>query len=162
VTRFDEPRLPIRWPAVRLAGPRDAPSVALLLHDFKREFDEPVPEPGELMRHLRGLLESAAITVLLAEGEGLVVLRFQPSLLGESLDCYLEEVYVVPARRRCGIGTALMKAALRHARDRGAGYAFLGTGEEAVGARALYEGLGFSCRGQASGPVNYYFYEREL
>jgi hypothetical protein len=76
-----------------------------MLHDFRREFDEPVPEPGELVRHVRGLLESAAITVLLAEGEGLVVLRFQPSLLSESLDCYLEEVYVVPARRRCGIGT---------------------------------------------------------
>jgi ribosomal protein S18 acetylase RimI-like enzyme len=162
VTRFDEPQLPIRWPAVRLASPRDAASVALLLHDFKREFDEPVPEPGKLVRHLRGLLESAAITVLLAEGEGLVVLRFQPSLLSESLDCSLEEVYVVPARRRCGIGTALIKAALRQARDRVAGYADLGTGEEAVGARALYEGLRFSQRrGQASGPVNY-FYEREL
>ena len=68
----------------------------------------------------------------------------------------------MPARRRCGIGTALMKAALRHARDRGAGYAYLGTGEEDVGARALYEGLGFSHRGcQASGPVHY-FYEREV
>ena len=143
VTRFDDPPPAIRWPAVRLADPRDAPSVALLLYDFNREFDEPVPEPGELTRHLRGLLESAAITVLLAEGEGLVVLRFQPSLLSESLDCYLEEVYIVPARRRRGIGTALIKAALRHARDRGAGYAYLGTGEEAVGARALCEGLGF-------------------
>jgi GNAT superfamily N-acetyltransferase len=152
----------IRWPVVRLAEPGDAPSVALLLHDFNREFDEPVPEPGELATRLRGLLESAAITVLLVEGEGLVVLRLQPSLLSESLDCYLEEVYVVPARRRCGIGTALMKAALRHARDRGAGYAYLGTGEQDAGARALYEGLGFTHRGgQASGPVNY-FYEREL
>ena len=160
--RFDELQLPIRWPAVRLAGPRDAPSVALLLYDFNRECDEPVPEPGELTRHLRGLLESAAITVLLAEGEGLVVLRFQPSLLSESLDCYVEEVYVVPARRRCGIGTALMEAALTHARDRGAGYAYHGTGEEDAGARALYEGFGFSHRGgQASGAVNY-FYEREL
>ena len=135
MTQFNEPQLPIRWPAVRLADPGDALSVALLLHDFYREFDEPVPEAGELARHLRGLLESAAITVLLAEGEGLVVLRFQPSLRSESLDCYLEEVYVVPTRRRCGIGTALMKAALRHARDRGAGYAYFGTGEEAVGAR---------------------------
>jgi GNAT superfamily N-acetyltransferase len=154
--------LPTGWPAVRLADPDDAQSVALLLHDFNEEFDEPVPEPVELARHLRGLLESAAITVLLAAGEGLIVLRFQPSLLGKSLDCYLEEVYVVPARRRCGIGTALMKAALSHARDRGAGYAYLGTGEDDVGARALYEGLGFSHRGgQASGPVNY-FYEREL
>ena len=125
-------------------------------------FDEPVPEPGELMRHLRGLLESAAITVLLAEGEGLVVLRFQPSLLSESLDCYLEELYVVPSRRRCGIGTALIQAALTHARDRGAGFAYLGTGEDDVGARALYERFGFSHRGgHATGPVNY-FYEREV
>jgi GNAT superfamily N-acetyltransferase len=134
VKRFDEPRLPIRWPAVRLAGPRDDPSVALLQHDLNREFDEPVPEPDVLV-----------------------------SLLGESLDCYVEEVYVVPARRRCGIGTALMKAALGHARDRRAGYAYLGAGAEAVGARALYEGLGFGHRGShASGPVNYCFYEREL
>jgi hypothetical protein len=87
VKRFDDPRPPVRWPAVRLADPRDAPSIALLRHDFKKEFDESVPEPGELVRHLRGLLESAAITVLLAEGEGLVVVRFQPALLSESLDC---------------------------------------------------------------------------
>jgi len=149
-------------PAVRLAASGDAPSVALLLHDFNSEFDEPVPKVGELARHLRGLLESSAITVLLAEGEGLVVMRFQPSLLSESLDCYLEEVYVVPSRRRCGIGTALINAALTHARDRGAGYAYLGTGEDDVGARVLYERLGFSHRGgHATGPVNY-FYEREV
>jgi GNAT superfamily N-acetyltransferase len=148
--------------AVRLGDPGDAPSVALLLHDFNTEFGEPVPEPGELARRLRGLIEGAAITVLLAEGEGLVILRFQPSLLSESLDCYLEELFVVPARRRCRVGTALMNAALSHARDRGAGYVFLGTGEDDVGARAFYEGLGFSNRGgDTSGPVNY-FYEREL
>jgi GNAT superfamily N-acetyltransferase len=148
--------------AVRLAEPGDAPSLALLLHDFNREFGEPAPEPGELARRLRGLLESAAITVLLAEGEGLVILRFQPSLLSESLDCYLEEVYVVPVRRRHGVGTALMKAALSHARDRGAGYAYLGTGEDDAGARALYERLGFSDRGgHAGGPVNHFF-ERDL
>jgi ribosomal protein S18 acetylase RimI-like enzyme len=152
----------MREPAVRLAKPGDAPSVAFLLHDFNTEFGEPVPEAGELARRLRGLIESAAITVLLAEGEGLVILRFQPSLLSESLDCYLEELYVVPARRRCGIGTALMNAALGHARDRGAGYVYLGTGDHDVGARALYEGLGFSNRGgDASAPVNH-FYEREL
>ena len=162
MTRFDDPWLPIRWPAVRLADAGDAPSVALLLHDFSRELDQRVPEPSELARRLRGLLASAAITVLLAEGEGLVVLRFQPSLLSESLDCYLEEVYVVPARRRSGIGTALMKAALRHARDHGAGHAYVRTGEEDVGARAFYEGFGFSRRGgQASGAVNY-CYERGL
>jgi len=38
----------------------------------------------------------------------------------------------------------------------------LGTGENDVVARALYESLGFSNReGKPNGPVNY-FYEREL
>jgi ribosomal protein S18 acetylase RimI-like enzyme len=149
-------------PAVRPAGPDDAPSVALLLYDFNREFGEPVPEPGELARRLRELIESAAITVLLAAGEGFVIMRLLPSLLSDSLDCYLEEVYVVPARRRRRIGTALLEAALGHARERGAGYAYLGTGEDDVGAQALYERLGFSRRGgRESGPTNY-FYEREL
>src|SRR6187200_1316661 len=110
----------MREPAVRLAEPGDAPSVALLLHDFNREFDEPVPEPGELARRMRALLENAAITVLLAEGEGLAILRFVPSLHSESLDGCLEEGYVAPTPRRCRSGTALMKAALTHARDRGA------------------------------------------
>jgi hypothetical protein len=45
---------------VRLAEPDDAPSVALLLHDFNREFGEPLPEAGELGRHLRGPLEGDA------------------------------------------------------------------------------------------------------
>jgi len=150
------------YPAVRPAEPDDAPSVALLLYDFNREFDEPVPEPGELARRLRGLMEGGEITVLLAAGEGMVIMRLLPSLLTESLDCYLEEVYVVPTRRRRGIGTALVEAALSHARDRGAGYAYLGTGEDDTGAQALYETLGFSRRGgHVSGPVNF-FYEREL
>ena len=150
------------YPAVRLAGPDDAPAVALLLYDFNTEFDEPVPEPAELARRLRELIESDAVTVLLAAGEGLVIMRFLPSLLSDSLDCYLEEVYVVPARRRRGIGTALLRSALGHARDRGAGYAYLGTGEDDVGAHALYEGHGFSKRGgDPTGPINV-FYEREL
>jgi ribosomal protein S18 acetylase RimI-like enzyme len=150
------------YPAVRQAGPDDAPSVALLLYDFNREFDEPVPEPGALARRLRELIEDDAIVVLLAAGEGMVIMRLMPSLLSESLDCYLEEVYVVPARRRRGIGRALVEAALGHARERGAGHAYLGTGEDDLGAQALYERLGFSRRGgHESGPTNY-FYEREL
>ena len=97
-----------RDPAVRLAEPGDAPSVALLLHDFKSEFDESVPEAGVLARHLRGLLESAAITVLLAEGEGLLVLRFQPSLLIE----ISEPARRTSARERCTKASASVTEAV--------------------------------------------------
>ena len=48
------------------------------------------------------------------------------------------------------------------ARAEGATYMDLGTSEDDVAARALYERLGFSNReGRPDGPVNY-FYERAL
>jgi hypothetical protein len=44
----------------------------------------------------------------------------------------------------------------------GAGFMDLGTGEQDLAARELYESLGFSNReGKPDGPINY-FYEREL
>ncbi len=55
-----------------------------------------------------------------------------------------------------------MLAAIEHARELGADHMDLGTGEQDLAARALYESLGFSNReGRPDGPVNY-FYEREL
>jgi ribosomal protein S18 acetylase RimI-like enzyme len=48
------------------------------------------------------------------------------------------------------------------ARQTGADYMDLGTSEDDVVARALYESLGFSNReGRPDGPINY-FYERDL
>jgi hypothetical protein len=107
----------LRDPAVRLAEPGDAPSVALLLHDFNTEFDEPVPELGDLARHLRGLLEGAAITVLLPEGEGLVVLRFQPSLLSTRVTVVpalptSEPARTTSARERCTRASASVTEAV--------------------------------------------------
>jgi ribosomal protein S18 acetylase RimI-like enzyme len=70
--------------------------------------------------------------------------------------------YVVPDRRGQGLGRALMEAAIEFARREGAAHMDLGTSEDDVAARALYESLGFSNReGRPEGPVNY-FYEREL
>ena len=89
-------------------------------------------------------------------------MRFRPSLWSEALECYLAELYVVPERRGRGLGRALMDAAIEHARRRGAGHMDLGTSEDDVAARRLYESLGFTNReGRPDGPVMY-FYEREL
>jgi len=95
-------------------------------------------------------------------GDGLAVLRFRPAIWTEALECYLAELYVVPDRRGQGLGRALMETAIELARAKGATHMDMGTSEEDVAARALYESLGFSNReGRADGPMNY-FYEREL
>jgi ribosomal protein S18 acetylase RimI-like enzyme len=150
--------------AVRLGEATDAEAIGRLLHDFNSEFDEPTPGPDALAKRVRQLLAEGEITVLLAGTgpDGLAVLRFRPGIWSEALECFLAELYVVPARRGQGLGRALMEAAIELARRQGADYMDLGTAEDDVAARALYESLGFDNRGgKPDGPVNY-FYERQL
>jgi GNAT superfamily N-acetyltransferase len=53
------------------------------------------------------------------------------------LECYLAELYVTPARRGQGLGQALMEAALREARKRGADTMDIGVDEPDLAARHL-------------------------
>lgn len=149
---------------VRRAGVEDAETIGRMLHDFNSEYDDYTPGPDAMAKRIAELLESGDVTVLIggAGPDGLALLRFRPSLWSESLDCYLEELYVRPEKRGQGLGQSLMEAAIETARAEGAGYMDLGTAETDTAARALYEKLGFSrTEGKPDGPVNY-FYEREL
>ena len=149
---------------MRRAEAADAEGVAKLLHDFNSQFDEPTPGPRALAERVRHLLAGGETAVLLggAGPHGVAVLRFRPAIWSEALECYLAELYVVPDRRGQGLGRALMEAAIDLARREGADHMDLGTSEDDVAARALYERLGFSNReGRPDGPINY-FYEREL
>jgi len=149
---------------VRAAGLADCAAIGRLLHDFNREFDEPTPAPERLAERVRQLIADGQLTVLIAGAgpDGLAALRFRPGIWTEALESYLAELYVVPARRGQGLGRALMQAAIELARSQGADHMDLGTSEDDLAARALYESLGFSHReGRPDGPINY-FYEREL
>jgi ribosomal protein S18 acetylase RimI-like enzyme len=150
--------------AIRRAEIADAEDIGRLLHDFNTEYDDYSPGPQAMGKRIGELLASGDVTVLLggAGPDGLALLRFRPSLWSETLDCYLEELYVVPDRRGQGLGQALMEAAMDAAREEGAAHMDLGTAETDTAARALYEKLGFDNReGKPDGPLNY-FYEREL
>ncbi|MDP9188247.1 MAG: GNAT family N-acetyltransferase [Actinomycetota bacterium] len=150
--------------AVRRAEIADAEAIGRLLHDFNTEFDEPTRAPGALAERVRQLLASGETKVLLggAGPSGLAVLRFRPSIWTQALECYLAELYVVPERRGLGLGRALMQAAIELARREGADHMDLGTSEDDVAARSLYESLGFINRESGpDGPISY-FYEREL
>jgi ribosomal protein S18 acetylase RimI-like enzyme len=149
---------------VRRAGVDDARVVARLLRDFNAEFDEPAPPLAALAERVAGLIEGGDTVVLLVgdDPDGLAVLRFRDAIWSSGLECYLAELYVAPSRRGRGLGRALMEAALREARERGADTMDIGVDEPDLAARRLYESLGFTNRvGGPSGPVMY-VYERDL
>jgi GNAT superfamily N-acetyltransferase len=149
---------------IRRAGAGDAANVARLLHDFNAEYDEPTPSVPVLAERIGELLGEGAITVLLADDPpaGFALFRLRPSLWAKAEDAYLEELYVVPERRRQGIGRALLEASIEAARDAGANHFELTTGETDTEARALYESRGFTNHeGSPNGPRMLY-YELDL
>jgi ribosomal protein S18 acetylase RimI-like enzyme len=148
---------------VRRADASDAEQIGRLLHDFNTEFDDPTPGPRLLAERVRQLLGGGDFAVLLVGSgpDGLAVLRFRPEIWTDALECYLAELYVAPERRGQGLGRALMEAAIDLARREGADRMDLGTSEDDVAARGLYESLGFVNTEGPGGPIAY-FYERDL
>jgi ribosomal protein S18 acetylase RimI-like enzyme len=149
---------------IRRATPGDAPEVARLLHDFQLEFDEPTPGVETLEERYEELIRNREMIVLLVgDGpDGFAQLRFRPWVYSAGLHSYLEELYVVPDLRGGGLGRALLDAAMETARGEGAEQMELGSSEDDVAARRLYESAGFTNReGTPDGPVMF-FYEREL
>ncbi|MGH3040349.1 MAG: GNAT family N-acetyltransferase [Gaiellaceae bacterium] len=149
---------------IRVASTADAPAFGRLLYAFNAEFGEATPEADVIAQRAAPLIESGEVIVLfVGEGaDGFAELRLRPSLYTGALDAYLEELYVVPERRGHGLGRALLEAAMEHARKRGAAHIDLGTSEDDVVARALYESAGFTNReGGPKGPRMLY-YERDL
>jgi ribosomal protein S18 acetylase RimI-like enzyme len=148
---------------VRLADRDDADTIGRLLYAFNREFNEPTPASAALAERMRQLLDGGDTLVLLAgDGpDGLAGLRFRAAIWSTGLECYLAELYVTPVRRGQGLGRALMEAALRAARDRGADTMDIGVDEPDLAARGLYESLGFTNRAGEDGPVMD-VYERDL
>jgi GNAT superfamily N-acetyltransferase len=149
---------------VREAVVGDRAAIGRLLDDFNNEFGDPTPGAEVLAARIAELLEDGDTRVLLVDEPpaGLSVMRFRKSIWSSMLECYLAELYVVPAQRGRGLGRALMEASIDLARRQGADHMDLGTGETDTAARVLYESLGFdNHEGRPDGPINYY-YEREL
>lgn len=145
---------------IRRAGAADAAAVARLLHEFNSEYEEYTPGVPALTERLGELLAENAITVLLAGNPpaGLALLRLRPSLWAKASDAYLEELYAIPARRRQGIGRALLDASIEAAREAGANHFELTTGEDDTEARTLYESRGLTNReGGPAGPRMLYY-----
>ncbi len=135
-----------------------------MLHDFNTEFGDPSPGPEVLQRRVAAFIEDGRMTYLLAgeEADGFAQVSFRPSVWSDEPIGYIEELYVKPDRRRRGTGQAIMEAIFEESRRRGAAGIEVVTGEDDLGARALYEKLGFANEIEGEDNARALFYELDL
>ncbi len=104
----------------RLATSDDAGEVARLLHDFNTEFDTPSPGTEVLASRLRVLLAGDETFAILAGSPAVAValITLRPNVWYTGKVALLDELYVVPSLRGCGIGSAIVEALLSISRAR--------------------------------------------
>lgn len=132
---------------VRQAGREDARAVASMLSAFNTEFDTWVPEVHDLERRFEALLASDHAVVVMSEGpdpNGFALVALRPSPYYDGPVAALDEMYVAPARRGQGRGTAIMTLLLHLLRERACGEVQINVDEHDAGARRFYERHGFT------------------
>jgi len=137
-------------PAVRLAEAADGYVVGGLLFDFNTEFEAPTPSAADLGDRFTALLARPDVLVVLAEsadtGEatGFAYVTLRPTPYGDGPLAQLEELYVVPALRDRGIGTALLARAVCEVERRGGIEMHINVDEIDADTRRFYERHGFT------------------
>lgn len=135
-------------PKISVAGPDDAEALAYLQADFNAEFESPCPPHDALARRYRAMLARPEAYAVLAgsprtpDGYALVTLR--PTIYSDGPLAVLDELYVRPARRADGIGTALLARAVMELRDRGGEEMHINVDEVDTDTRRFYERHGFA------------------
>ena len=125
----------------------DAGTVGRLLADFNAEFDDPSTDADAFAARFGRLLAREDVVVLLAGDaaapSGFAFLTLRPTVYYDGLLAQLEELYVVPALRDRGIGTALLRAAVDLVAEHGAAEVHINVDEVDVDTRRFYERHGF-------------------
>jgi GNAT superfamily N-acetyltransferase len=133
---------------VRHAEVADADTVGRLLREFNEEFDTAGPTAGAFAGRFRTLLARDDVAVVLADdGDryvGFAFLTLRPTPYYDGSFAQLEELYVAPALRDQGIGTAILKMAIEAVRARGAAEMHINVDEIDRDTRRFYERHGFS------------------
>ena len=130
------------------AGPADRPHLLALLAAQLAEHDIALDTPG-LEQAVDGMLEDPRRGAFLVarEGEevvGVACLAFIWTLEHGGLSLWLDELYVLPARRGQGIGRALVHATLEEGRRRGCKAVDLEVEASHARVEALYRREGFT------------------
>jgi GNAT superfamily N-acetyltransferase len=119
------------------------------LFEAYREFYKQSPDPAAARQYLQERLDRDESVVFLAirtdseEGLGFTLLYHSYSSLRMRSVYILHDLYVVPARRRQGIGRALMETAHQFALRQGAHRVSLATAVDNLAGQRLYQSLGY-------------------
>lgn len=133
-----------------LAEPHEAAAVARLLVGFRDWYGRSDPPDETFLAGVERLIVRPDTEYLLAaaggggEPGGVCQLRYRYGVWMAAEDCWLEDLFVLEAERRAGLGEALVAGAIERARERGCGRIELDVSESNRAAWALYERMGFS------------------
>ena len=145
---------------VRRATVDDAHRIAEMLDAFNTEFDTKTPGVAVLAERLRSLLDGPATFAVLggepAAGVALVTLR--TNVWSDGPVALLDEMYVGPAHRGGGIGSAILLHMVDLCREIGVAEIEINVDEGDAGARRFYERHGFHGADPDTGERALYFY----
>lgn len=141
----------------------DADVVGRLLDDFNREFDTPTPGPGVLADRLRVLLATERTIAILAGAPAIAValVTLRPNVWYSGPVALLDELYVAPPLRGCGIGTTIVQELLEIAHRRRVALIEINVDEGDVDAQRFYARHGFTATEPGSDERAFY-YSRQL
>lgn len=147
-------------------GPRaatvvDAEEIARLLDDFNAEFETASPGVEVLAARLRVLLHGDATFAILAGTPAVAValVTLRPNVWYARHVALLDELYVVPALRGHGIGSAVVDRMMSTCRARGVDLVEINVDEGDVDAQRFYERHGFSSTQPGSSERAFYYYQ---
>lgn len=141
---------------IRQAVPDDAARVLAMMHQLLDEphlnlsretFQLSLEDEREFLRRI--VASASDVYFVALDGEQAVGnIWMRGGAAPARAHCAEVGIAVVPSHRGCGIGSRLLEAGLLWARERGLKRVELKVHEENVGARRLYERLGFEVEGR--------------
>jgi ribosomal protein S18 acetylase RimI-like enzyme len=131
-----------------MASAADLDVLVSLAAAFRDHLGQSTPSEADFRVSIAALLRDADTEFILACGGpgatmGYVQCRYRYSAWMSAPEAEIEDVFVIRALRRSGIGRRLMEFAMARATARGCRSIGLNTNEHNTGALALYRHLGF-------------------
>lgn len=133
-------------PTIHRAGPADLDALAALFDAYRQYYGQPADLP-RARDWLRSRLRVGESVVLVAKREAKMVgfVQLYPGFSSVHTDrtWILNDLFVDPAARRCGVASALLESAATFAREDGAVSLSLETARDNDAARAVYRAAGW-------------------